>query len=294
MRTIVPMPETNHTEPSPTAIVPAFDRGARPSNVSETASRRDRSARRSPRVLRRPRRIPRLLRVLSASSRGRSIVRRAAVVGLMRVTDSSSRLPTQTAPAPAATADGRTPTATEPLNLVRRGVDDRDGVRLDVRRAAPASPWPRAKTGIATAAATNADERCARVHPASSALELDVEGLQLPEVARQTCDLELRELLGPVEVFEAPLAESPDRDARRQLVLDELSRRPREQHLSSVSGGCNTSGLVNSEPDVAILADSRLTCVQTHPHLTSIPSGQACAARSRCASTAAATASLPR
>src|SRR5687767_6073774 len=31
MRTTVPMPETNQADPSPTAIEPAFDRGARPS-----------------------------------------------------------------------------------------------------------------------------------------------------------------------------------------------------------------------------------------------------------------------
>jgi hypothetical protein len=36
MRATVPMPEANHAEPSPTAIVPAFERGARASYVRET------------------------------------------------------------------------------------------------------------------------------------------------------------------------------------------------------------------------------------------------------------------
>ena len=83
----------------------------------------------------------------------------------------------------------------------------------------------------------------------------------------------MRELLGSVEVLEATLAEIADRDARGQLVLDELSRGPREQHLPSVAGGRNTSGLVNAEPDVAILADARLARVQPHPHLDLDPVG---------------------
>jgi hypothetical protein len=33
-----------------------------------------------------------------------------------------------------------------------------------------------------------------------------------------------------------------------------------------MAGGRNTSGLVNAEPDVAILADTGLAGVQAHPH----------------------------
>ena len=40
-----------------------------------------------------------------------------------------------------------------------------------------------------------------------------------------------------------------------------------------MAGGRDTSGLVNAEPDVAILADARLACVQTHPHSDLDPVG---------------------
>ena len=160
------------------------------------------------------------------------------------------------------------------LDGVRRGVDDSDGVRRDARRAVPASPWPRAKTGIATAAATT---------PISAAPPYILRRLRLSSTSRvfscpkslgRPVDLELRELLGPVEVLEATLAKIADRNACGQLVLDELSRGPREQHLPSMAGGRNASSLVNAEPDVAILADTGLAGVQAHPHSTSTPSGQ--------------------
>src|SRR5581483_12118027 len=96
--------------------------------------------------------------------------------------------------------------------------------------------------------------------------KLLVERPESREVAAQPIDDELRELLGTVEILQPPLAEVAEADARRQLVLDEVARRAREQHLSAVSCSCDPRRLVHAEADVSVLADTRLAGMQAHPH----------------------------
>jgi hypothetical protein len=56
-------------------------------------------------------------------------------------------------------------------------------------------------------------------------------------------------------------------DDRVELLLHELARRVRQQHLAAVAGRADACGTVDAEADIALAADGRLPRVQTHPHL---------------------------
>ena len=97
------------------------------------------------------------------------------------------------------------------------------------------TPCPNANTGIATAP-QHADQRRARVNTPPLALELDIQGLQRPELARQTLDHELVEPLRLLDVLQPPLAQVTDRHPGRQILLRQLPSSSREQHLTAVAG----------------------------------------------------------
>jgi len=52
----------------------------------------------------------------------------------------------------------------------------------------------------------------------------------------------------------------------RQLVLDELPRRVRQQNLTAVARRTNARATVDAHPDISFATDERLTSVDPHPH----------------------------
>jgi hypothetical protein len=120
---------------------------------------------------------------------------------------------------------------------------------------------------MATAAAITPMSGRARVHAPLLALQLHVERLQVAEPARQALDLQLVDVLGLVDVLHPPDAEVPDRDPGRQVLLDDLLRRRREQDLAAVAGGADPRSAVHADAHVALLAYPGLARVQSHAHL---------------------------
>ena len=151
-------------------------------------------------------------------------------------------------------------------DAVRLWVDESDEVRFHDGSAA-AAPLPEREDRDGDRGCQHADQRRAEVHPPPPASELDVDGLQRVELAREALDHELREALRPLDVLQTSLAEVADRNPRRELVLDELARRRREQHLPAVARGPDARGLVDAHADVALLTHSGLAGVQAHAHL---------------------------
>ena len=81
----------------------------------------------------------------------------------------------------------------------------------------------------------------------------------------EAVDLELEDALGPLEVLQLVLAGST-MDVLRKLVLDELARRVRQQHLSAVPRGADPCSAVDAHADVPLAADERLARVDPDPH----------------------------
>ena len=98
-------------------------------------------------------------------------------------------------------------------------------------------------------------------------------------VVRQPGDHELREPLRARQVLEPVLAEVAERDAFGQVVLDELARRPREEHLTAVRRGADACGAGNVETDVA--GRRRAPAGRVQPMRTRTRSRQARAAAAR-------------
>ena len=101
------------------------------------------------------------------------------------------------------------PTGTEPVTLFDSG--SMIATELGATTVPPPEPWPRAKTGMATAAASTPISaapaymrRRLRVSSTSSVFSWR-------ELVGEALDHELGEALGTVEVLEAPLAEVANR-----------------------------------------------------------------------------------
>ena len=92
-----------------------------------------------------------------------------------------------------------------------------------------------------------------------------LERAQRRELVRQPVDHELREPLRPRQVLEPVLAEVAQRDPVGQLVLDQLARRLRDQHLPAVSGRADPRGARDVEAHVARRPDRRLAGVDPDP-----------------------------
>ena len=86
------------------------------------------------------------------------------------------------------------------------------------------------------------------------------------ELGVEPVDHELREPLRPGQILEPVLAEISHRDALGQLVLHELARRLREQHLPAVAGRADSSGARHVEADVAGRGQSGVAGVDADPH----------------------------
>jgi hypothetical protein len=163
---------------------------------------------------------------------------------------------------------------------------------LGVTATPPGLPWPSAKMGDRDRGGGDADQRGARVHPPAFAFQLDVESAQGFEVVGEPGDLELVEPLALVEVLEPPLAEVADRDAGRQVFFREFLGGRGEQHLAAVAGVADPRCPVHADPHVPLPPTFGSPVCEPIRTVTWASCGQACAARSRCASTAASTASL--
>jgi hypothetical protein len=69
-----------------------------------------------------------------------------------------------------------------------------------------------------------------------------------------------------VEILQPPLTKIDDRHARGQVLLGQLLRRRRQQHLAAVPGHPDPRRTMHTNPDIAIGAATRLAGVQPHPH----------------------------
>ena len=199
----------------------------------------------------------------------------------MRETVWSAVFATHTEPSP--TANGcRTDADRHRVDhLVRGRVDDGDGVRLDAR-AAVRAPAPNAKTGMATAAASTPISAAPTYMRRRLRLSSTSSVFSWPNSLGRPSITSWERRSGTVDVLEPTLAEVANRDARRQLVLDELPRRPREQHLAAVARR-RRSAPPCARPcrRSARRRPAARRCAAPCAPRRAAPSGQACAARSR-------------
>ncbi len=84
--------------------------------------------------------------------------------------------------------------------------------------------------------------------------------------ARQIVELERIQPFGPLEPFQQPLAEITQLPARRQIVLDDPRDRAGDENLASTRGRPDPRGEVDRKTDIAAVAQSRLACIEPHPH----------------------------
>ncbi len=70
---------------------------------------------------------------------------------------------------------------------------------------------------------------------------------------------------GPLDVLQASDPEGAERDSDRELVLDQVAGRPRDENLPSVPCSHDPRRSVNAEPDVAVAADRRLARIDPDP-----------------------------
>jgi hypothetical protein len=61
------------------------------------------------------------------------------------------------------------------------------------------------------------------------------------------------------------LAEIDDADVVRQLLLDEVAGRVREQHLATVARSAEASAPIDAKTDVPLAAHERLARMEPHP-----------------------------
>ena len=185
----------------------------------------------------------------------------------------SSRLPTQTAPPPAATGPGRFPVGISATHLVRRRIDHAHVVRLD--RSKPAAARARreerdrgdrgdkrrggnCQDGGATPRGTGGRHRGGLCRRARS---------NRREALRQLGPGHLVEAHWPVEVLEPLLAEVAEEEVEvLLLVLEERLRRLGDEHLATVRGSPDARGAVHGEARVAAVGSDRLAGVDAHAH----------------------------
>ena len=94
--------------------------------------------------------------------------------------------------------------------------------------------------------------------------------LQRREVLAQFGRDELEELCCSRNVLQSMAPERPERTTRERLVADHVSHRPRHDDLLPVRGGTDPRGDDDVHPDVALVAELRLTRVQTDAETVSL------------------------
>ena len=266
IRPTSPVPKAAHTAPSPTVTVRAFERNV--TSIGSTGSFVVGSTRTT--VPTRPFATqtapsPTATPVGVASSV--IVLTRSCVAASMRDSVLSSWFATHTEPSPTATPHGLAPTWTVSTTLFDCGSTRATKFGFTTVPA-PSPPCPSAKTGIATAAAGAPISAEAgyirRRRRASSTSSVFSASNSLGRPSITSWDRRS----GRSTSFSRRLPRSrivtPD---ERALVLDELPRRRREQHLPAVACGPDARGLVDAHADVALLADPGLAGMKAHPHL---------------------------
>ena len=88
--------------------------------------------------------------------------------------------------------------------------------------------------------------------------------VQRREHGIEPCDVELVQVLGPVEILEVRIAELARARSLGQVALEQGVRRVREEHLAAVAGIADPGRPVHVEADIAILGDHGLAGVDPH------------------------------
>src|SRR6266446_7020138 len=101
-----------------------------------------------------------------------------------------------------------------------------------------------------------ADERRSRQR---EVLHTGLDRLQQRELARQTLDVELVDVLGRAQVLEPVCAEVA------YAGVDERVSRLRKQYLAAVADGCDARASVDVDSDVSLVGYTRLAGVEPHP-----------------------------
>ena len=78
-------------------------------------------------------------------------------------------------------------------------------------------------------------------------------------------DRQLRELFGLVQILQAVRAEVEQLRAGRKAAFSERPRRPGEEDLATVAGGCDPRRPVHVHADIAVAADAALAGVHADP-----------------------------
>jgi hypothetical protein len=93
----------------------------------------------------------------------------------------------------------------------------------------------------------------------------DLLGTQRRKVGLEPFDVELGQRLGTIDVLEPIGAQVAYRHAS-DIVLDQLPRCAREQHLTAVRDRSDARRSMHPEPDVPLVSDGGLSRVQAHAH----------------------------
>ena len=81
----------------------------------------------------------------------------------------------------------------------------------------------------------------------------------------EALDRDLEDAFGLVDTAEVALPEREDRDALRQPGAEERACRLRKEDLAASADGADARRTHDVEPDVSLLVNGRLACVQSHP-----------------------------
>ena len=95
----------------------------------------------------------------------------------------------------------------------------------------------------------------------------DAGRLQRWEPRRQPFADDLKDPLWALDVLQPMAPEIAEDDSRRQVVLDQLACRVRDEYLSAVTHCADPGGAMHANARVALLADDGLARVNAHSHL---------------------------
>src|SRR5262245_23609428 len=86
---------------------------------------------------------------------------------------------------------------------------------------------------------------------------------QRREIALEAVDVDLVDVLGTIEVFQAVLAEVADMDPTRLVVAEHRRRRLREQDLSTARSGHDARRAMDAKTVVAVVGNTGLARVHS-------------------------------
>jgi hypothetical protein len=158
-------------------------------------------------------------------------------------------------PEPKAISAGRMPTGTWPTS--RSDCGSISATAFPSTVSPPSDPFrPITKIEIAIAAAAT---------PALRGGGTGCVRSQRGKVLGERVDLELEDPFRPVEVLQALLAQIAQAHVLGQLVLDQFTRRVREQHLAAVSRSHDPGRAMNTKSDITPFTDRGLARMKSDP-----------------------------